>query len=71
MAVGGLTALVVLTNLGVYPHSMVAVRGEAVSNMFPTTACIAALAVFQVGVVMLLATGGRALAGRPPGRGRR
>jgi hypothetical protein len=33
---------------------MVAVRGEAVSNMFPTTACIAALAVFQLGVVLVL-----------------
>jgi hypothetical protein len=54
MAGAGLTALVVLTNLGVYPRSMVAVRGEAVSNMFPTTACIAALAVFQAAVVMLL-----------------
>ncbi|HET7722129.1 MAG TPA: acyltransferase family protein, partial [Acidimicrobiales bacterium] len=53
VAVGGLTALVVLTNLGVYPRSMVAVRGEAVSNMFPTTACIAALACFQLGVVVL------------------
>ena len=28
-------------------------RGEDVSNMFPTTACIAALAVFQVAVAML------------------
>lgn len=55
LAVGGLTALVVLTNLGVYPRSMVAVRGEAVSNMFPTTACIAALACFQLGVVLLVA----------------
>lgn len=54
MAVAGATALVVLTNLGVYPRSMVAVRGEAVSNMFPTTACIAALACFQLGVVVLL-----------------
>lgn len=54
MAVAGLAALVVLTNLGVYPRSMVAVRGEAVSNMFPTTACIAALACFQLGVVVLL-----------------
>jgi hypothetical protein len=32
---------------------MVAVRGESVSNMFPTTACIAALACFQLGVVVL------------------
>jgi hypothetical protein len=33
---------------------MVAVRGEAVSNMYPTTACIAVLAVFQMAVAMLL-----------------
>lgn len=54
LVVGGLGALVLLTNLGVYPRSMVAVRGEAVSNMFPTTACIAALAVFQLGVILLV-----------------
>jgi len=54
LVVAGLTALVVLTNLGVYPRSMVAVKGEAISNMNPTTACIAALAVFQLGVVMLV-----------------
>ena len=54
LVVGGLTALVVLTNLGVYPRSMVAVKGEAISNMNPTTACIAALAVFQLGVVMFV-----------------
>ena len=54
LVIGGLSALVVLTNLGVYPRSMVAVRGEAVSNMFPTTACIAALAVLQLGVVLSL-----------------
>jgi fucose 4-O-acetylase-like acetyltransferase len=54
LAGAGLTVLVALTNVGVYPRSMVAVRGEAVSNMFPTTACIAALAVLQVAVVMLL-----------------
>ena len=65
MAGAGLTALVVLTNLGVYPRSMVAVRGEAVSNMFPTTACIAALAVFQAAVVMLVRPAAeRWLAGR-------
>ena len=54
LVLAGLTALVVLTNLGVYPRSMVAVKGEAISNMNPTTACIAALAVFQLGVVMLV-----------------
>ena len=53
MVVGGVTALIVLTNLGVYPRSMVSVRGES-SNMFPTTTCIAALAVLLVGLVLLL-----------------
>jgi surface polysaccharide O-acyltransferase-like enzyme len=53
LALAGLVALVVLTNIGVYPRSMVAVRGEAISNMYPTTAAIAALAVFQAGVAML------------------
>lgn len=48
----GLTGLVVLTTFGPYSHSMVAVRGEEVGNMFPTTACIAALAVFQLGLVL-------------------
>jgi hypothetical protein len=50
----GLLALVALTQLGPYPSSMVAVRGEELSNMNPTTACIAALAVFQLGVVLVL-----------------
>jgi hypothetical protein len=54
LALASLMVLVVMTNLGVYPRSMVAVRGEAVSNMFPTTACIAVLAVFQMAVAMLL-----------------
>jgi surface polysaccharide O-acyltransferase-like enzyme len=54
MALAALVVLIVITNLGVYPHSMVAVRGEAVSNMYPTTACIAVLAVFQMAVAMLL-----------------
>ena len=54
LVVGGLATLVALTSVGVYPRSMVAVRGESVSNMFPTTACIAALAVLQLGVVLVL-----------------
>lgn len=53
LVVGGLAALIVLTNLGVYPQSMVSLQGES-SNMFPTTPCIAALAVFQLGIVLLL-----------------
>ena len=54
VTIAGVTALVALTTLGPYPRSMVAVRGEDVSNMFPTTACIAALAVFQLGLVLRL-----------------
>jgi hypothetical protein len=54
LTLAGGTALVVITAAGVYPHSMVAVRGKSMSNMFPTTACIAVLAVFQVGLAMLL-----------------
>lgn len=53
LVVGGLTALVVLTSLGAHPRSMVAVRGEDVSNMWPTTAAIAALAVLQTGLALL------------------
>jgi hypothetical protein len=49
----GLGALVVLTTLGPYPRSMVAVEGDAMSNMFPTTAVVAALATFQLGLALL------------------
>ena len=50
----GLSALVVLTNIGLYPRSMVGVPGQAISNMGPPTVCILALTVFQVGIVLLL-----------------
>jgi surface polysaccharide O-acyltransferase-like enzyme len=53
IAVVGLAGLVGSTNIGVYPRSMVAVDGEWLSNMFPTTAPIAFLAVFQLGLVLL------------------
>ncbi len=54
IAIVGLTGLVVSTNVGVYPRSAVAVEGEWLSNMFPTTAPIALLAVFQLGLVLLV-----------------
>jgi hypothetical protein len=54
MAVAGLGALVVLTNIGVYPRSMVGTDVETVSNMNPPTLCIAALATWQIGAAMLL-----------------
>lgn len=53
LTVGGLTGLVVLTSVGLYPRSMVGVPGETISNMAPPTACILALCCFQVGLVML------------------
>lgn len=55
VAAAGLGGLIVLTTFGPYSNSMVAVRGEGVSNMNPTTACIAALAAFQLGVVLTVA----------------
>jgi hypothetical protein len=53
VAVVGFAALVALTVFGPYSVSMVAVQGEDTSNMFPTSAPIAALATFQFGLVML------------------
>ena len=55
VALAGLGALAALTTFGPYSRSMVAVRGEGVSNMSPTRACIAALGVFQLGVVLVIA----------------
>ena len=52
--ISAFAALVVVTSSGVYPHSMVAVGRDPISNMFPTTACIAILAVFQAGFAMLV-----------------
>ncbi|OBK78516.1 hypothetical protein A5651_02795 [Mycobacterium sp. 1274761.0] len=54
VAGAGFIGLVLLTTFGPYSRSMVAVQGEDTSNMFPTTAPIAALATFQLGLVMLI-----------------
>ncbi|QAY62614.1 hypothetical protein ET495_04365 [Xylanimonas allomyrinae] len=53
VATAGLLGLVLLTTLGPYPRSMVSVAGERMSNMFPTTAPVMALAVFQLGLALL------------------
>jgi peptidoglycan/LPS O-acetylase OafA/YrhL len=53
LAATGLAGLVVLTGSGLYPPSMVGLPGEE-SNMSPPTVCIVALAVWQLGLVMLL-----------------
>jgi len=54
MAVTGLAGLIVLTNIGVYPRSMVGTGIEKISNMNPPTVCIAVLAVWLVGLAMYL-----------------
>jgi len=54
LASGGAFALFGLTNMGLYPRSMVGVPGEVISNMAPPTLAIAALTVFQVGVLLLV-----------------
>jgi fucose 4-O-acetylase-like acetyltransferase len=53
LAAAGLAGLMVLTGTGLYPPSMVGLPGEE-SNMSPPTVCIVALAVWQLGLVMLL-----------------
>jgi peptidoglycan/LPS O-acetylase OafA/YrhL len=55
LAVGGLAGLAVLVTVGPYPASMVGVPGEATSNMAPPTAAVLCLALFQLGLVLLLA----------------
>jgi peptidoglycan/LPS O-acetylase OafA/YrhL len=68
LLVGGLGAMVVLTNLGPYPRSTVGVPGEAISNMGPPTVVIAALCCLQVGLLLKVAPRLLAVA---TGRGRR
>lgn len=65
VAVAGAFALVVLTNFGIYPRSMVGVPQESISNMAPPTACIAALGIFQVGLVLVLRPPAQRLLRRP------
>jgi peptidoglycan/LPS O-acetylase OafA/YrhL len=50
----GVAGLVVLTNIGVYPRSMVGTGFERISNMSPPTACILFLTLWLVGGTMLL-----------------
>ena len=53
VAGAGLAALAGLTVVAGYPLSMVATVGSE-SNIFPTNATIAALAVFQLGLLILV-----------------
>ena len=69
VAAAGLGALAALTTLGPWSRSMVATRGDEVSNMFPTSACVAALAAFQLGLILLVRPAlARWLARRAPWR---
>jgi Acyltransferase family len=69
VAAAGLGTLAALTSLGPWSRSMVATRGDEVSNMFPTSACVAALAAFQMGLILLARpTLSRWLARRGPWR---
>ena len=49
----GLAGLIVLTNIGVYPRSMIGTDVERISNMNPPTACLVALTLWLVGLAML------------------
>jgi hypothetical protein len=55
LAIGGYAIVALTTTLDTYPRSMVAVTGEDVSHMWPTTAVIAALALGQTGLATLAA----------------
>lgn len=54
LVISSLAMLAVLTGIGPYPRSMVSVPGQAFSNMYPTTAAIVGVAVFQLGLILLL-----------------
>ena len=54
LAIGGLTAALLLVWLGPYPVSMLAAQGEEVQNNGPPSAALVALALAQTGVVLLL-----------------
>lgn len=54
LVVGAVLLLAVLTSLPAYPRSMVATVGQERSNIFPTTAPIAVVALLQLGVAMAL-----------------
>lgn len=54
LAIIGLVGLVVSTNIGLYPRSMVATSTDAMSNLLPTTVPIAALALLQCGLLLML-----------------
>lgn len=64
VAGAGLAGLAGLTAVAGYPASMVATAG-AESNIFPTNATIAVLAVFQLGLLLLITPAAERLLRRP------
>lgn len=54
MAISGFAGLIVMTNIGVYPRSMVGTGLEKISNMTPPTVCIPVLTVWLIGLAMYL-----------------
>lgn len=54
MTLGGLLGLIILTNIGVYPKSMVGTGVDRISNMHPPTVCIAVHSCWLIGAAMLL-----------------
>ncbi len=52
-AIIGLIGLLILTNTGIYPRSMIGTGFEKISNMNPPTLCIVALSLWLVGIAML------------------
>ena len=50
---GALGSLVLLTGPGPYPVSMLGLPGQDVSNMLPPSVCVIAVALVQLGLVML------------------
>ncbi len=56
-AAAGLSGLILLTNMGVYPKSMIGTGFEKLSNMNPPTICIIFLSIWLIGLAMSLREG--------------
>jgi peptidoglycan/LPS O-acetylase OafA/YrhL len=65
MAIGGFGLTALMVSFGPYPLSMVGMPGAPVSNAGPPTACLIALGVGQIGLVLLARPLIRSLVARP------
>lgn len=54
MTLAGLLGLIILTNIGIYPKSMVGTGVDKISNMHPPTLCIAVHSCWLIGAAMIL-----------------